>query len=187
MINTNRIRVIVKDIRLALEDIIVKLNDNTPDKLYDDITSIIEDCEVLEQAVTIPQDKEPPMPVTGNNSNVEQLFEMIRGMNGPDESVSIEKVQVEIFPSFVFKDLFETTIRLGERLSIENESLIGQELNAQKVANINSIHLYMEHLRSIADYFMSLDAESYDALQQELDLINNNIEADEEEEDDVDE
>ena len=79
MINTNRIRVIVKDIRLALEDIIVKLNENTPDKLYDDITSIIEDCEVLEQAVTIPQDKEPPMPVTGNNSNVEQLFEMKSG------------------------------------------------------------------------------------------------------------
>jgi len=185
MINTNRIRVIVRDIHLALEDIIVKLNENTPDKLYDDITNIIEDCEILEQAVTTPQDKEPQVPVTGNENTLEHLFNTLKGLNGPD--ISVSKVEIEVLPSFVFKDLFETTIRLGERLSFESEMLIGQELNAQKVANINTIRLYMDHLRSIADYLMSLEHESYDALQQELDLENNNIKADEEEEDDADE
>ena len=176
MSRDKRIETITRDIRHGLEDIITKLNEVPPDKLHDDITMIIQDCEILEQAVGNPNKTEAVM-VTGNELNVQELLNKIAGVNGPDESVA---KAIEVTPSFVFRDLNETVIRLNERLLIEYETLDSNTLSNSKIANIQTIRLYLDHLRAICDWFGSLDSDSYDALHEEL----GNIEDDKEDEDD---
>jgi len=69
---------------------------------------------------------------------------------------------------------------LNERLLIEYETLDSNTLSNSKIANIQTIRLYLDHLRAICDWFGSLDSQSYDALHEEL----GNIEDDKEDEDD---
>lgn len=106
-----RIEAITRSLRHQLEDIIVKLNETSPQQLHDDIVPLLEDLEILELAVENKVEeaqREVPPPLS--NEIVINTDEWVR-------------------PSVVFYDAHECIVRILQLIEImepKNEVLLGQ-------------------------------------------------------------
>lgn len=176
----NRTKVILRDLRMNLEDIIVKLNSHSPQSLHDDLVPLIEDIEMLQSGLDGPSlNDKPEMPqvhqgfpkITGATIvEIEKLLGppgMNGGIqnNGPQEEPTLEEG---------IEDLLDAVTRLDERIQIEARCLpVNPPPNIERVENVLAMKELIQHIRDIAVWF--------DMIILEADVI---MEEEEEDEDD---
>lgn len=180
-----RIKGIAKDLRHNLEDIIVKLNNTSPQQMHDDIVPLLEDLEMLEWAVgangsneilsTNPQFTDnmvkrsdlPPVPeVKGTTGDPFDIINAaVAGINGGSEPPPNQQIipASQLTPSMGIHEAFEIVVRLKERMNIEMGNL-PMSIPEERLKNIVTMKQLIEDLRVICIWLMNLDLPAIDAV-----------------------
>lgn len=170
MKDNKRIENIAKGLRHQLEDIIVKLNDHSPQQLHDELVPLIEDIEILEASVGSEgaNGGDPSIPdiftinpqitsgaIRGSDEMIIDVNEMM-GMNGADGPIHSEVIP----PSSMIFEAYEKIVRLICLCEFEIEVRKDNE-------SLKKVLRGLEDLRVMLLCLMHLDLPAIDSMHMD--------------------